>query len=234
MSDAPTPDSRPGERADPTRMPASGGRVAWILLGGLAFLGLIAFVATHGGGEPGYAKAARQAPAEQDPVHGLLAVILVLVLGCLLSAALGIALAVVRVVLPPIAHAGDRTLASGRTGRVLVAGILLLAGALLLSIAGQRIGQKWVEAVLVLGVWVPLLLAAIAGALAAVPHLGRELLRRRPDRSPILEAAIGGLALGLSQVTWIFKPLGLLVTVLLAAWLVGIGVRAVIDRPPTT
>ena len=50
------------------------------------------------------------------------------------------------------------------------------------------------------------------------------------DASPLKRGALGGLVVGFALASWIIPPLGLVVSVLLSAWFVGIGLGALIRR----
>jgi hypothetical protein len=161
-------------------------------------------------------RAAAEARVSSDLVRLLVA----LLVAVLFSLGTGCALALVRVILPGLAAKADRSLGSLGTARLLVSGVLPLIGALLLSEAIAKAGAP--EAV-GLVVWIPLLLVAATGALAALPHVGERMLRRGRETSLLARAAVGGLVVGCAMATWLFPPLGLLVTLLVGGWLVGIG-----------
>jgi hypothetical protein len=137
----------------------------------------------------------------------------------LLSVGTGCAAALVRLILPGLAGRADRSLASLGGARLVVTGVLPLVGALVLSAVASNVGTPSLSLVL----WVPLLLLAVAGAVAALPHVGERLLRAGPEASLLARATVGGLVVGLAMATWLLPPLGLLVTLLVAGWLVGIG-----------
>jgi hypothetical protein len=150
-----------------------------------------------------------------------LANLVVALLGALLlSVGTGCALALLRIVLPGLAGRADRSLASLGAGRLVVTGVLPLVGALVLSAVATNAGAP---PALALAWWIPLLLLAVAGAMAALPHAGERLLRAGSQASLLARAAVGGLVVGLAMATWFLPPLGLLVTLLVAGWLVGIG-----------
>jgi hypothetical protein len=147
----------------------------------------------------------------------LLAVVL---LALVLCVGVGCALALLRVILPGLARAADRSLGGLGATRLFVSGVLPLVGALVLAAVLADAGAPHG---LVLVVWAPLLLLAVGGATAGVPHVGERLLRRGAEASLLARAVAGGLVVGLAMATWMLPPLGLLVTLLVAGWLVGIG-----------
>ena len=110
---------------------------------------------------------------------------------------------------------------------MLVTGVLPLVGAILVAWALHRAGapEAWA-----LVVWNPLLLLVLLGALAGVPYLGENLQRASAEPSPLRSALLGGAAIGLAQVTWLFPLAGLLVGLLLLGWLVGIGLGVLVRR----
>ena len=73
-------------------------------------------------------------------------------------------------------------------------------------------------------------LAWVGGFTAGLLHVGTKVLRADSEASPLARAALGGLVVGLALTSWIIPPLGLLVSVLLSAWFVGIGLGALIRR----
>jgi hypothetical protein len=160
---------------------------------------------------------------------------LVQVVGVLLFlTGIGCAVGVIRVVLPGLARATDRSLAAAGTGRLVLAGVLPLVGAVLLLWAIHAAGLPGAVA-LVLAL--PLLLLAVLGATAAVPHLGARLLRGGESTSLLARCVVGALVAGLSLATWALQPLGILVSLLLFGWMVGIGMGLFLrarDEVPTT
>ena len=81
---------------------------------------------------------------------------------------------------------------------------------------------------------IPFVLAWSGGFTAGVLHIGTKVLRKDTGAAPLTRASLGGLVVGLALTSWIVPPLGMLVTVLLSAWFVGIGLGALIRRRPAT
>jgi hypothetical protein len=152
---------------------------------------------------------------------GLLAV------GAVFFAGLGVATAVLRVVLPRLARAADASLAGLGTARMAVTGILPLVGAMLLTAAAAPAGAGGVVAIVV---WLPIGLLTVAGSMAAVPHLGGRLLKSGADASLFARSAVGGIAVGLAMATWAVQALGLLVSLLLLGWFLGAGIGLLFPR----
>jgi hypothetical protein len=157
-------------------------------------------------------------------LEGALHALVVVVLAIVFYAGVGCAIALFRVILPDVARAADRSLAGLRTGRMFVTGVLPLVGAVLVSWGIERGGlPKGIHLV----VWVPILLLVLVGSLAAVPHVGGSLLRGGADASPLRRAVAGGLVTGLALSSWaIFPAAGLVVSLLLFGWILGIGLGA--------
>lgn len=153
--------------------------------------------------------------------------------GLLLSAGFGTAMAVLRVIVPAAATAADRSLGRASTRRLLLAGVLPLLAAALLGRALEALGSPALLLAYLLLIVVPLALALLLGALAAVPHLGERLWERGTPRSALGRAVGGGVALGLAATTLWIQPLFALVGLLLGGWLVGIGLGTVFGRPAT-
>ena len=143
----------------------------------------------------------------------------------LLSVGTGCAAALLRLIVPGVAARADRSLASLGGARLVATGVLPLVGALALSAVATNAGAPSLTLVL----WVPLLLLAVVGAVAALPHVGERLLRAGQGASLLARATVGGLVVGLAMATWILPPLGLLVTLLVAGWLVGVGLGTLWD-----
>jgi hypothetical protein len=162
------------------------------------------------------------------PSEHLLQALLIVVLVAVGAIAVGVTALVLRIILPGVARPTDRALASMGTARLFLAGVLPLVGAALLARGVQLAGSGVLTGVYLVVVALPVCLALVAGAMAGLPHLGRRVLRAGADPAPLVEAALGGLVAGLAMVTWALRPLGVLVTLLLAAWFVGIGLGAVL------
>lgn len=156
---------------------------------------------------------------------------LYVLVGLLLSAGFGAAVAVLRVIVPPAAAGADRSLAHASTRRLLLAGVVPLLAAALLGRALEALGSPALMLAYLVLVVVPLALALLLGALAAVPHLGERLLERGTPRSALARSVGGGVALGLAATTLWIQPLFALIALLLGGWLVGIGLGTLLGRP---
>ena len=170
--------------------------------------------------------------AEAVSAEALLVVLLYVAIGLILSAGLGAALAVLRVVLPGLSRAADHALAGVTTKRLVLTGLLPLLGAALLLRAVEALGVPALGWVVGLVIVVPVLLFLVLGAMAAVPHLGERLLERGTPRSALGRAMGGGLAVGLAATTMWVPPLFALVALLVGGWLLGIGLGAALGRSP--
>lgn len=164
----------------------------------------------------------------------LLQLVLLVPLAAVACLGIGAASLVVRIILPGVAAATDRSLARMGTGRLFVMGVLPIVGAGLLARGVELAGQPWVSGLFLLLVGIPLVLAWMGGFTAGVLHIGTRVLRRDADVAPLRRASLGGLVVGLALVSWIVPPLGMVVTVLLSAWFVGIGLGALIRRRDPT
>ncbi|MFV1957941.1 MAG: hypothetical protein ACC662_00875 [Planctomycetota bacterium] len=159
------------------------------------------------------------------------------VLALVVFAGVGSLLLVLRVIFPRPAAAADRALARLSTGRLLLTGFLPLIGAVLLGMAIGRAGPfvGGVYAVLVL---LPLFLLALLGAVAAVPYLGRAVLRPLGEAPPLLVAALlGAIVLGLAgaAVALAGREAGIvLFSILVGGWFLGAGLGTVLGprTPP--
>jgi hypothetical protein len=156
--------------------------------------------------------------------------VLYVLVGLVLATAVGCAVALLRVILPGLARQSDRSLATLSAKRLIVVGALPLVGALLVLAALHAWALPPAAALLVV---VPVGLLLVAGAMAALPKAGGDLVPGL--RSPLARAVTGAVALGFALVTWAFQPLGLLVTSLIAAWFLGAGIGTVVpargERP---
>lgn len=167
-----------------------------------------------------------------SPGEHLLEVLLYVLVGLLGSVGVGAALALLRVILPGLAGAADRSLAATGTRRLLLMGALPVLGAALLGRAVEALGAPALQFAYLLLIVVPLGLALVLGAMAALPHLGERLLERGTPRSALARSAGGGVALGLAATTVWVAPLFALVALVLLGWLLGIGLGAVVGRSP--
>jgi hypothetical protein len=180
--------------------------------------------------------------AEAAASETLLAVLLYLVLGVLVAAGVGAAVATVRVVLPGLAGAADRALEATGGRQLLLMGVLPLMGVGLLGQAAASADQPTFTRIFAVGVVVPAALLVLLGLLAALPHLGQRLLEgprtsesARP-RSALARAVGGGIALGLAATTAWLPPLFAVLALLVGGWLLGIGLSTLVGRrraPPT-
>jgi len=161
----------------------------------------------------------------------LLEVLLVLVLAAIACVGIGATALLLRVILPGVAHAADASLGRMRARRLTLFGLLPLLGAGALARGVSLAGTKPLEVAYLVLVALPLALALIAGLMAGLPHVGARVLRADSDPAPLLRATLGGLVVGLAMVSWALPPLGLLVSFLLAAWALGIGIGAVVHAP---
>ena len=157
---------------------------------------------------------------------------LVLLLPLAITAALGLGAAtlVIRIILPGVAAATDRSLADLGTLRLFVMGVLPIVGAGLLARGVELANHEIVSLLFVVLVGIPLVLAWTGGFTAGLNHIGQKVLRDGADASPLKRGALGGLVVGFALASWIIPPLGLVVSVLLSAWFVGIGLGALIRR----
>jgi hypothetical protein len=147
-----------------------------------------------------------------------------------IGAGLGAALALLRVVLPGVARAADRSLEGLGTWRMLLTGLLPILGALLVATAVEASDSAVLRGALGLLVFLPGVLLAVAGAMSGVPFLGRRLLARGEEVGPLRQAMVGGAVLGLATVTFWIKPLGLAVALLVESWFLGIGLGTLLGR----
>jgi hypothetical protein len=170
--------------------------------------------------------------ADVAPGQVLLGVLLYVTIGFVLSAGVGAALAVLRVVMPGLSRAADHSLAGVTTKRLVLTGLLPLLGTALLMRAAQALDNPTVGWVVGLLVVVPVILFLVLGAMAAVPHLGERLLERGAPRSALGRAIGGGVAVGLAATTLWVPPLFALVALLVGGWLLGIGLGAALGRRP--
>jgi len=161
----------------------------------------------------------------------LVQVLLVVILAAVAFIGVGAIMLVLRVILPGIAKAADASLGRMSTRRLLLTGVLPLVGAGLLARGMELTGSEALALVYLLLIALPLTIALVVGAMAGLPHLGARVLREGSDPTPLTRATLGGLVLGLSMVSWALPPLGMLVTVLLASWLLGIGIGGLVRAP---
>jgi hypothetical protein len=177
------------------------------------------------------ARAAESAAVASDGAKSPVALLVAIVLGLLGCVGAGAVALVLRVILPGVAGAADASLARLRPGRLVLAGVVPILGAALLGRGVALVGQPALGAVYLLAVVLPLAIALLLGAMAALPHLGARVLRADPPPSPLRCASVGGLVTGLSMASWVLPPLGVAFSVLLAGWLLGIGLGAFVRRP---
>jgi hypothetical protein len=166
-------------------------------------------------------------PTTQGLLQVLLIVILILI-GCVGTGATALLL---RIILPGVARSADASLARLGTGRLVFGGVLPLIGVALGARGVQVTGSPVLGGLFALVVVLPLAVALLLGAMAALPHLGAQVLRADANPSPIVCASVGGLLIGLAGASWLLPPLGVAVSVLFAGWLLGIGLGAMFRRP---
>jgi hypothetical protein len=167
-------------------------------------------------------------------VEQLLTILLVVVLSLIGSVGFGAVALLLRAILPGVGRAADASLARLGTRRLLLVGILPLVGAALLARAVHASDNRTVEGLYALLVALPLALATVVGAMAALPHLGGQVLRSGLEASPLARASVGGLVTGLAMVSWLLPPLGVLVSALVAGWWIGIGLGGLVRRAQET
>ncbi len=168
-----------------------------------------------------------------DAAKQLAQVALVILLGVMVALGMGGATALIRVILPGVAKATDASVRRLSTSRLLLFGVVPLVGSWLIAWGVGATGNAVLGGVYALLVGIPVFLAVVAGMLAALPHIGAHLLKDGNEAGMLKRCLVGGLVLGLSQITWILPPLGLLVGVLLLSWFTGIGAGSVV-RPRET
>ena len=148
----------------------------------------------------------------------------------LIGLAFGAIVLLVRTILPPLARATDASIARMTTKRLLICGLLPILGSGLLARGLEKLGNKTLAEVYGLVVLLPLVLLAIAGLCAALPHLGRAVLRADREPTPLAAGLAGGLILGLASISSAWEPLAALVGILLASWCLGVGLGTLV-RP---
>jgi hypothetical protein len=171
-----------------------------------------------------------QAFLAQAPGETLLAVLLYVVLGLLVAAGVGAAVATLRVILPGLAGAADAALRDTRGRRLFLVGVLPLLGVALLTQLVAQTSQQTLGTLVGVLLLVPTGLLIVLGLLAALPHLGERLLERGRPRSPLARAVGGGVALGLAATTMWMPPFFALLLLLLGGWLLGIGLSTALGR----
>lgn len=164
----------------------------------------------------------------------LLQLVLLLPLAIAASLGLGAATLVIRVILPGVAEATDRSLTGLGMARLFGMGVLPIVGAGLMARGVELLGNAYVGLAFVVLVGIPLVLAWTGGFTAGLHHIGTKVLRAGEEASPLKRGAVGGLVVGFALASWIIPPLGLVVSVLLSAWFVGIGLGALIRRRQPT
>lgn len=175
---------------------------------------------------PTAAHAASGDGAEGGPVATILGIVLFWL-------GIGAAIALLRVILPGVSAASDASAARIGTRALLLGGVAPLLGGALIAGGLNQVQNDVLNGAFVLLVVVPLFLALLAGAIAGIPRLGGRLLRDGEEAGLLKRCLVGAFVLGLSAVTLLFPPVGIPVMFLAAAWLVGIGVGAVVpERNP--
>lgn len=145
-------------------------------------------------------------------------------------AGVGCVFLVIRVILARPTARADEALGALGTPRLFLTGVLPLIGAALLGHASEAGGQA-TQIAFALLVGLPLALLVLLGGAAAVPHLGRQVLRGRREPTLLAAAIVGALVLGLAGAAAgvLGKEGGLAILVLLvASWFLGAGLGAVL------
>ena len=151
-------------------------------------------------------------------------VVAVVLVVLVVSGAVGMASLLTRIMLPGLARRADDARERLSTRLLFVSGVLPLVGGALLARGAELTGSKAAEGLVMLVVVLPLLLAVLIGALAAIPYVGRQALQRSEDPTPLAAAIAGGVVVGFSLALWPLAPaLALIVTLLLSGWWCGIG-----------
>ena len=162
--------------------------------------------------------------------EGLLGVLIAVVLGLLGCVGIGATVLLLRIMLPGVAAAADASIGRLSTKRLLLVGVVPLIGAALVAQGVGLAGSEALVGIFLLVVGLPIAIAILVGAMAALPRIGAGALRSGAETAPLAQAAVGGLVLGLAMVSWAVRPLGFFVSLLLAGWLLGTGVGACIRR----
>lgn len=152
-----------------------------------------------------------------------------------LLAGVGCVFLVIRVILAGPAARADEALALLGTPRLFLTGVLPLLGAGLLGHAAQFGGQV-TQIAFALLVGLPVALLVLLGGAAAVPYLGRQVLRGRREPTLLSAAVVGAIVLGLAgaAAALLTKEGGLAILVLLvASWFLGAGLGAVLPARST-
>ncbi|MDJ0974199.1 MAG: hypothetical protein QNJ98_07050 [Planctomycetota bacterium] len=190
-----------------------------LVLGALVLIGTAADVA-HAAPDP--VKTAKRAESE-DLANLLMLFVAVVILGV----GTGAATATLRVVLPGVATRGDASVRRLGFARLLLTGVLPLIGTGLIGMAVEKTGSPAAGTVFLVAIAIPLFLAMLAGAMAALPYLGARLLKDGEEAGVLKQALVGGAVIGLSGATWVIPPLGGFLTFVVTGWLVGAGIGTV-------
>lgn len=198
-------------------MPATRSILQRAVAGAVVALGLVP--AAHA------AETAAAAPAATGVEQVLVA--LLAVVG--LCVAIAFSVLLVRVILPGLASVADRSLARLGTLRLFTQGLLPLVGSgLIISGASQALGPQ-VGGLLGLVLGLPLLLAVLVGLLAAIPHVGGQVLSGGEERSPLARHLGGAIVVGFPMLLWPLLPhVALVVSLLVAGWCAGVGLHTVL------
>ena len=140
----------------------------------------------------------------------------------------GGAIALLRVILPGVTQAADASAERLGTRRLMLGGVLPMLGVALIGAALGQANNPVLGGVYALVLVLPLGLALLAGAVGGIPRIGARLLKDGAEAGELKRCLVGAVVLGLSALTLVIPPLGALVMFLATAWLVGIGVGAVI------
>jgi len=179
-----------------------------------------AWAAEEGGQGPGW--------------EGPLGVLIVVVLGLLGCAGVGATALLLRIMLPGVAAAADASIGRLSTKRLLLIGVVPLIGAALVAQGVGLAGSEVLGGIFLLVVGLPIAIAILVGAMAALPRIGAGAMRSGAEAAPLARAAVGGLVLGLAMVSWALPPLGFLISLLLAGWLLGTGLGTCMRRSAAT
>ena len=105
----------------------------------------------------------------------LLTILLVVVLSLIGSIGFGAVALLLRAILPGVGRTADASLARLGTKRLLLVGILPIVGAALIGRAVEAVNNDVVGGIYGLVVVLPLGLATLVGAMAALPYLGGQV-----------------------------------------------------------
>mgnify|MGYP001819043700 FL=1 len=162
----------------------------------------------------------------QQALEALAGVLLLVVL----LGGVGCIFLVIRVILAGPTARADEALATLGTPRLFLTGVLPLLGAALLGHASQFGGQV-AQGAFALLVGLPALLLVLLGGAAAIPYLGRQVLRGRREPTLLAAAVVGAIVLGLAgaAAAVLTKEGGVaILSLLVASWFLGAGLGAIL------